>query len=328
MSYALLCAGLIRRRHHLNEDYLVTLQQMRIVRETIRRHFNLTEVAAALFTSQSGVSKHIKDLEGELGIDIFLRRGKRLLGLTDPGLELAPIIERIVVDAENVRSLSHQFVARDEGTLRIATTHTQARYALPEIISKFRTAYPKVRLALHECGPADVVVALRTGEADIGIATENVTEAEDLATYPFYSWQHVLVTPSDHPLNALETLTIDDIATYPIVTYEEGLTGRGRIDRAFMLRGHVPDIVVSARDADVIKAYVELGLGVGIIAAIAVSPESRLRARPVTGLSENNVTSIALKRGALLREYTVGFLKICLPDFDERKAKREFERMR
>jgi LysR family transcriptional regulator, cys regulon transcriptional activator len=293
----------------------MNLQQLRIVRETVRCRFNLTEVANALYTAQSGVSKHIKDLEDELGVELFVRRGKRLLGLTEPGKELLPVVERILLDIQNIKHLGEQFSLQDRGHLAIATTHTQARYALPPVVTRFKQAFPKIHLELHQCGPKEIVSLLRAGEADIGIATEALGSEEDLVSFPFYQWQHALVVPEGHPLTAIQPLTLEAIAEHPIITYHPGYTGRARIDAAFVRGGLVPDVVMSALDADVIKAYVELGLGVGIIAAMAYHPgrDAGLCLLEVPGLFEVNTTRLALRHGHYLRDYALRFILECSP---------------
>ncbi|THF67196.1 CysB family HTH-type transcriptional regulator [Pseudothauera nasutitermitis] len=301
----------------------MNLQQLRIVRETVRRSYNLTEVAAALFTAQSGVSKHIKDLEDELGVELFVRRGKRLLGLTEPGKELLPFVERILLDTHNIKRLGEQFAQKDQGHLSVATTHTQARYALPPVVTRFKQAFPKVHLELHQSGPQEIVTLLRNGQVDIGIATEALGDEDDLVSFPYYQWQHALVVPQDHPLTRLPRLTLEALAEYPIITYHEGYTGRARIDSAFAAAGIAPDIVMSALDADVIKAYVELGLGVGIIAAMAFHPhrDAGLALLDGRGLFELNTTRIALRRGHYLRGYALRFIEYCAPELDEAKIK-------
>ena len=237
----------------------MNFQQLRIIRETVRQNFNLTEVANALYASQSGVSKHIKDLEDELGLELFIRKGKRFLGLTDPGKELLVIVERMLLDAANIRRLAEQFSQRDEGQLTIATTHTQARYALPRVVTAFKAAFPKVHLVLHQASPSELVRLLQEGEADIGIATEAVADVPELVSFPYYSWHHAVIAPPAHPLHQ-GPLTLEALADYPLITYHHGFTGRTRIDRTFADAGLNADIVMAALDADVIKAYVELGL--------------------------------------------------------------------
>ncbi|MEP7296675.1 MAG: CysB family HTH-type transcriptional regulator [Burkholderiales bacterium] len=289
----------------------MNFQQLRIIRESVQRNFNLTEVANALFTSQSGVSKHILDLEDELGIELFVRKGKRLTGLTEPGKELVGIVERMLIDAKNIKRLAEQFANRDEGSLTIATTHTQARYALPQVVRRFKQAYPKVHLVLHQASPAEIVALLNSGDADIGIATEALDGGNSFASFPFYDWHHLAVVPDGHPLTA--PLTLRALAEHPLITYHAGYTGRPRIDATFAEAGLAPDVVMSALDADVIKTYVEVGLGVGIIASMAFDParDTGLRSLDAAHLFPPNTTRIAVRRGHYLRGYAYRFLKEC-----------------
>ena len=293
----------------------MNFQQLRIVREAVQRNFNLTEVANALFTSQSGVSKHIKDLEDELGIELFVRRGKRLLGLTEPGKEMLAIVERVLLDAKNIKRLAEQFSGRDQGSLSIATTHTQARYALPQVVRRFKQAFPRVHLLLHQASPAEIVAMLESGEADIGIATEGLASHASFVSFPFYDWHHAVVVPQAHALAGAKRLTLEALAEQPLITYHEGYTGRGRIDARFAEAGLVPDIVMSALDADVIKTYVEVGLGVGIIASMAFDDarDLGLRRLDASYLFERNTTRIAVRRGHYLRGYAYRFLEECSP---------------
>ena len=297
----------------------MNFQQLRIVRETVRRGFNLTEVANSLFTSQSGVSKHIKDLEDELGVELFVRRGKRLLGLTDPGKELVVMVERMLLDAANIKRLADQYTHREEGTLTLATTHTQARYSLPAVVAEFKRAFPKVHLKLHQGSPGEIVQMLLDGEADIGIATEALADVAELVSFPYYRWHHAVVVPAGHALEAVQPLTLEAIAAWPVITYHEGFTGRARLDSTFAARGLVPDVVMSALDADVIKTYVELGLGVGILASMAFNPARDLELRQLdsTHLFPENVTRIALRRGHYLRGYAYRFIELCAPELTE-----------
>ncbi len=301
----------------------MNFQQLRIVRETVRRNFNLTEVANTLFTSQSGVSKHIKDLEDELGVELFVRRGKRLLGLTDPGKELIDIVERILVDTANIKRLGEQFSNREQGQLVIATTHTQARYVLPHVVASFRKDYPKVRLTLHQGSPTEIATMLINGEADIGICTETLRDAPSLTTFPFYTWYHGVVVPKGHELENVQPMTLEALAEWPIITYHEGFTGRGNIDRTFASAGLAPDIVMSAMDTDVLKAYVELGLGVGIIAAMAFDPrrDAGLKLIETAGLFAANTALIAVRKGAYLRNYAYNFIELCSPALPEAKVR-------
>jgi len=293
----------------------MNLQQLRIVRETVRQDFNLTTVAEALFTSQPGVSRHIKELEDELGVEIFVRRGKRLTGLTEPGRELIAVVERIVLDTQNVKRIAAQFSAHDRGQLVIAATHTQARYALPPVIREFRREYPGVHLVLHQASPREIAAMAAAGEADIAIATEALDGTAELATFPAYSWHHALIVPEGHPLVVSPRLTFEQIAEYPIVTYHEGFTGRAQIDAAFAEAGLVPDIVLSAIDADVIKTYVELGLGVGIIAAMAYDArkDAGLRLIPTEHLFPAQTTRIGVRIGNYLRDYAYRFVELLAP---------------
>lgn len=297
----------------------MNFQQLRIIHEAVRRNFNLTEVANAIFTSQSGVSKHIKDLEDELGVELFVRKGKRLMGLTAPGEELAEIVDRMLLDAKNIKSLAERFSNQDQGRLTIATTHTQARYALPSVVGRFKPAFPRVHLVLHEATPSEIVSLLRGGEADIGIATEALAQTADLVTFPYYTWHHAAIVPTGHPLDGPEPLTLARIADHPLITYHEGFTGRTRIDKAFADAGLTPDIVMAALDADVIKTYVELGLGVGIAAAMAFNPakDVGLRLLDCTRLFETNTTQIAVRRGHYLRGYACRFIELCAPALSE-----------
>ena len=305
----------------------MNFQQLRIIRETVRQDFNLTTVANTLFTSQPGVSKHIKDLEDELGVEIFVRRGKRLLGLTDPGKELLAVVERILLDTQNARSIADQFSNKDSGNLVIATTHTQARYVLPEAIKRFKANYPKVHLVLHQGSPREIGELLTTGEADIAIATEWLENSTEIVTFPFYTWHHDVIVPNGHPLAQKENVSLADLAEYPIVTYHEGFTGRTNIDRRFAEAGLVPDVVLSAIDADVIKTYVSLGLGLGIIAKLAFDParDQGLVALDAAHLFESNTTRLALRRGTYLRRYEYDFIGLFAPQLSKNVVERAMQ---
>lgn len=297
----------------------MNFQQLRIIREAVRQDFNLTEVANALFTSQPGVSKHIRDLEEEIGVELFIRKGKRLLGLTPPGKELVPVVERILRDTQNLKTIADQFASNEHGNLTIATTHTQARYALPEVIKQFKQRYPKVHLTLHQGGPTEIAEMLIAGSADVGIATEGLHLNPALAAFPSYTWHHAVIVPHDHPLTQVRELTLEAIAAYPIITYNEGYTGRAQVDRAFQKADLHPDFVLSAIDADVIKTYVEVGLGIGVIASMAFNPakDTGLRLLNADHLFEKNTTYIAVHRGTFLREYAHQFALMLAPEIDE-----------
>ncbi|KXB31745.1 transcriptional regulator [Dechloromonas denitrificans] len=301
----------------------MNFQQLRIIRETVRQDFNLTEVANALYTSQPGVSKHIKDLEDELGIEIFVRRGKRLLGLTEPGKELVGVVERILLDTQNLRRIADQFASRETGHFVVATTHTQARYALPKIIQWFKADYPKVHLTLLQGSPREIAELVETGQADVGIATEALEGVPELVSFPFYSWHHAIIVPQGHPLLSVEKVTLEILAEYPIITYHEGFTGRAHVDKAFSEAAIVPDIVLSAIDADVIKTYVSLGLGVGVVASVAYDKEQdrNLELIPVPDLFPSNTTRIAVRRGTYLRSYAHAFIEKVCPDVGEESIK-------
>lgn len=297
----------------------MNFQQLRIINETVRQNYNLTEVANALFTSQSGVSKHIKDLEDELNIELFIRKGKRLIGLTEPGKELVKIVERILFDTKNIKRLAEQFSNYVQGQLIIATTHTQAQYALPPVVTEFKKIFPKVQLILHESRPGEILSMLINGEADIGIATEALENAVDLVSFPYYTWQHTVIVPAGHPLQSMQPLTLEAIAEFPIITYHQGLTGRSRIDQVFAKAGLIPDIAMSALDADVIKTYVKLGLGIGIIASVAFSPrrDETLVKLESEYLFEMNTTFVSVRRNHYLRSYAYRFIELCIPTLTE-----------
>lgn len=300
----------------------MNFQQLRSVREAVRRGFNLTEVAHALHTSQPGVSRQIRELEDELGIDLFVRAGKRLTGLTQPGQQVLPLIERLLSDAESLRQASKDFSERDVGPLSIAATHSQARYALPSAVKDFRLLYPQVTLSLHQGSPKHVAEMLLSGEADVGIATEALTQYDQLITLPCYQWTHAVVVPPDHPLLEDEVLTLARLAKFPLITYDQGYTGRSHIDDAFAQAGITPSIVLSAMDADVIKTYVELGLGVGIVASIAFDPERdrTLRAMEARHLFKHNLTRLAFRKDAYLRSYVYAFIETFAPPLTRQRV--------
>lgn len=299
----------------------MNLQQLRYVRETVRQGLNLTEAANALFTSQPGVSKQIREFEDELGVTIFERRGKRFVALTEPGTRILEIIERVLQDVENLRRVGTEYASEDAGRLTIATTHTQARYTLPPVVAAFRKSYPRVQLHLQQGNPRAVAQMVIRGEADIGIATEALDQFPELVTLPGYQWRHCVVVPADHALLDTAQPTLADIARYPIVTYSPEFTGRTHVDAAFAARGLAIDVVLTAIDSDVIKTYVELGMGVGIIAAMAFDPERDRALRTIDGtpLFRVNTTRLALRRGAFLRGFTFEFIERFAPHL-RRKA--------
>ncbi|WP_180683451.1 CysB family HTH-type transcriptional regulator [Tepidicella baoligensis] len=291
----------------------MNLHQFRFVQEAVRRNLNLTEAAKALHTSQPGVSKAILELEDELGVDIFTRHGKRIKRITEPGQHVLKSIEIIMREVNNLKRIGEQFSAQDSGNLSIATTHTQARYVLPGPVARLRQIYPKVSVSLHQGSPAQVAQMLLDEVADIGMATEALTQYEELVTLPCYDWQHVLVLPFAHPLLDKERISLEDLAQVPLITYHPSFTGRTRIDQAFGLRQLKPHIVLEAIDSDVIKTYVKLGMGVGIVAEMAMQGEERhpdLVARPAGHLFGQNVARVAFKRGVYLRQFVLRFAEL------------------
>jgi LysR family cys regulon transcriptional activator len=294
----------------------MNFQQLRSIREAARRGYNLTEVANVLFTSQPGVSRQIRELEVELGIEIFERNGKRLTGLTDPGKGILQIIERLLLEAENLRQASQEYSGEKSGTLAIATTHTQARYVLPQVVQTFRSEFPKVRIALQQSSPEHIAEWVISGKADVGIATEGLSQFDELVSFPCYHWNHVIVAPEGHPLTSLSSVSLEDLAAYPLITYDVGFTGRGHIDDAFGKAGLTTDIVLTAMDSDVIQQYVSLGLGVGLVASMAVEHhrQNGLRAIDASRLFAPNVTRLAVRRGAYLRSYTYDFILQFAPE--------------
>ena len=292
----------------------MNFQQLRSVRETVRCGFNLTEVAHVLHTSQPGVSRQIRELEDELGIALFVRAGKRLTGMTEPGHHVLPIIERILQDSSNLRQAAQEFAAQQNGTLSIAATHSQARYALPTAVQEFRLQFPNVKLHLHQGSPRQVAEMLLSGEADVGIATEALAQFDELLALPCYRWTHSVIVPPGHAL--LDgPLTLERLAAFPLITYDTGFTGRTHIDDAFAQRQLTPNIVLAAMDADVIKTYVELGMGVGLVASIAFESErdTALRAIDAGSLFGINVTRLAVRKGTYLRSFVYAFIESFAP---------------
>ncbi len=287
----------------------MNLHQFRFVQEAVRRNLNLNEVAKSLNTSRPGVSKAIIELEEELGIEIFSRHGKRLKRVTEPGQHVLRSIEVILREVGNLKRIGEQFSAEDSGTLSIATTHTQARYVLPVPVAKLRETYPNVNISLHQGAPAQVAQMVMDEVAEIGIATESLADYPELVTLPCYEWEHMLVIPKSHPLAAKVRITLEDLAAEPIITYHPSFTGRTRIDKAFAAKNLTPRIALEAIDSDVIKTYVRLGLGVGIVAEMAVkdSLDNDLVARPASLLFGKNVARIAFKRSAYIRHFVYDF---------------------
>jgi len=291
------------------------LQQLRFLQEVARCGLNLSEAAESLHTSQPGISKQIRQLEDELGVEILVRHGKRVVDMTEPGRVILGIAERILQDAENLKQVGREFRDQAAGTLTIATTHTQARYSLPRVVSAFKQRYPKVRLTLKQGSPPQLAEMVIAGEADIAIATEALDQYSKLLAMAGYQWRHCVVVPEQHPLLKEKRITLEMLTQYPIITYDPAFAGRTRIDDAFRAQELVPNIVLSAVDSDVIKTYVELGLGIGIIAMVAFDEkrDRHLRAVEIGHLFGTMTTRIAVRRGSALRGFAYIFIELFAP---------------
>ena len=299
----------------------MNFQQLRSIRETVRQNFNLTDVAHVLFTSQPGVSRQIRELEEELGIDIFERNGKRVTGLTEPGKDVMPIIERLLQEAENLQQVGQEYSGKTAGTLVIATTHTQARYVLPHVVQDFRRTFPDVRISLRQSSPEHIAEWVLSGKADIGLATEGLKQFDGLTSFPCYEWNHVVVVPNTHPLLEKNKISLEDLAAYPLITYDQGFTGRSHIDEAFAQKEITPDIVLTAMDSDVIQQYVSLELGVGIVASMAAEDNLKPGLMVITAehLFSPNTTRVAVRNGAFLRQYMIDFILRLAPALKSEK---------
>lgn len=291
------------------------LQQLRYLCEVARQGLNVSEAAEALFTSQPGISKQIQLLENELGVVIFVRLGKRITEVTPAGQAILTIAQRMLGDTENLKRVAEEFKDEATGNLVIATTHTQARYKLPPIIKRFIAQYPKVKLNLRQGNPTQIAQLVANGEADIAIATEAIEHFPDLIMLPCYQWNRCVITPLRHPLLKEKQLTLEAIAKYPIITYDFAFTGRSQINRAFEAKGIMPNVVLTAIDADVIKTYVEIGLGIGILAKMAFDPQRDVNLRSIDAsyLFEASTTRIGIRRNAFLRGYIYTFIELFAP---------------
>jgi len=298
----------------------MNLQQLRYVHEVARHGLNVSEAAEALFTSQPGVSKQIRLLEAELGVDIFVRHGKRLVAVTEPGRQVLAIAERMLRDAENVRLVGEEFSNEAVGGLSIATTHTQARYALPGVVRAFLRRYPQVKLSLHQGNPRQVCEMVLSGEADLAIATEAIAENEELVMLPCHQWNRCVIATPRHPILHERPLTLEAIARHPIITYDDAFTGRGLINKAFLGRGLRPNVVLTAIDSDVIKTYVAMDLGIGIVARMAYDPanDKTLGMTDAAHLFESSTTRVGLRRNAYLRGYVYAFIELFAPQLTRR----------
>jgi LysR family transcriptional regulator, cys regulon transcriptional activator len=291
------------------------LQQLRYLTEVVRRGLNVSEAAAALHTSQPGISKQIRALEDELGIQVFVRHGKRLVSLTEPGKAVVGIAERILSEAQNLRRAGEEFANHQLGTLTLAATHTQARYALPQAVAAFMRRYPKVKLVIHQGNPTQICEQVLEGGADLCVATEAIEQYPELVSMPVYQWNRCVVVPARHRLLKAKPLTLEQLAAYPIVTYDFAFANRSLVEKAFESRGLQANVVLTALDSDVIKTYVELGLGVGILAKMAFDPQRdrSLRAIDASHLFESSTTRLGIKRNAYLRRYAYEFIELFAP---------------
>lgn len=291
------------------------LQQLKYVREIARQGLSISAAAQAMFASQPGVSNQVQSLETELGLQIFERHGKRLTGITPVGELVLATAERVLQEVENLKALAADSRHEQKGTLSIGTTHTQARYALPNAIKQFAADFPDVHLNMVQGTPPEVAEMASLGKVDMAIATEGLSQFDNLAVLPCYQWNRTIIMPPDHPLLALKKVTLADIAAYPILTYVMGFTGRAQQDQSFIDKGLKPNVVFTATDADVIKTYVELGLGIGIIASMAFDPvkDAPLQAIDASGLFQPSTTHIGIRKGSHLRRYSYAFISYFAP---------------
>ena len=291
------------------------LQQLRYIWEVAHHDLNVSATAQSLYTSQPGISKQIRLLEDELGVEVFSRSGKHLTRITPAGEKILAVAGDILSQVENIKKIAHEFNDNKTGELTIATTHTQARYVLPPVISRFMKGYPDVSLHMHQGTPAQISELCSEGAVDCAIATEALSQHADLIMMPCYRWNRVVVLPKDHPLLSESNLSLEALARFPIVTYVLGFTGRAKLDEAFEKQGLEPNIVFTASDADVIKTYVRLGLGIGIIASMAFDADrdADLVAVPADNLFPDAITSVALRKGTFMRGFMYDFLKEIAP---------------
>ena len=308
----------------------MNFQQLRSVQETVRHNLNLTQVAAALHTSQPGVSKQIRDLEDELGVQIFVRNGKRLTGMTPPGKTVLHWIERVLAEQQNLKRSAADFADEKSGTLVLATTHTQARYSLPRAVRTFKQRYPLVQLGIIQGNPSQIAQLVSEGKADICIATESIAQQEGLVALPCHRWHHIVITPVKHPLLGLKKISLNDLAQYPIITYDGAFAGRSTINQAFAAEGLEPHVVLSAVDSDVIKTYVELDLGIGLLAGIAFDParDKHLRSIDAGHLFPEKTTYLAMRKGAYLRGFAYEFIELFAPALKREVVERALKKVK
>jgi LysR family cys regulon transcriptional activator len=299
----------------------MNIQQLRYLREVARQQLNISQAAEVLHTSQSGISKQIQLLEEELNLHIFQRHGKRLTAITEPGKLILNLAERALREVDNIKRVGDEFSQQSAGTLTIATTHTQARYRLPDAVNAFMLRYPEVKLHIHQGNPTQVAQQVVNGDADIGIATEVISDYDSLLCLPCYQWNRCVLTPPNHPLLTDTPLTLEKIARYPLITYDFTFTGGSLVNRVFAQAGLEPNVVLTAIDSDVIKTYVQLGLGIGLLANIAYNSErdNNLAMLDASHLFAPSTTYLGLRRDAYLRGYTYDFISLLAPQFN-RKA--------
>jgi len=295
----------------------VNLQQIKYLCAVVDHGLNVSEAAAALYTSQPGISKQIRQLEDELGLRIFVRQGKRLASLTPAGEVVVATARRALREIANMKRVADEFRSEDEGTLAIATTHTQARYVLPKILATFAEEFPKVRVMLHQGNPLQVADQTVAGTADVGIATESLDENPELVTLPCYRWNRCVLVPKGHALAKVKPLTLEALAQHPIITYDFAFTGRTAINAAFAAKRLKPNVVLTALDSDVIKTYVELGMGAGILAQMAYDSEKdqAFEMLDASHLFAASTTRLALRRGVFLRGYVYRFITLFAPQY-------------
>ncbi|WP_334107371.1 CysB family HTH-type transcriptional regulator [Methylobacillus sp.] len=303
------------------------IHQLRYVREVARQGLSVSLAAEALHTSQPGVSKQIQLLEDELNLQIFKRNGKRLTGITEPGQIILDLADRVMQEVENIKRVGEEFTHEDTGTLTIATTHTQARYRLPAAVKEFMQRFPDVKLTIHQGNPSQVAEQVRRGEADIGIATESISSIDELLCLPCYQWNRCIVAPHDHPLMQERVLTLEKLTQYPLITYDFAFTGGSLVNKAFDEAGLTPNVVLTAIDADVIKTYVGLGLGVGLLANMAYDPsrDGQLAMRDVSHLFLPSTTYIGLRRDGYLRGYAYAFIELLAPHYNRKAVEAELK---
>lgn len=300
----------------------MNLKQLHLISEMVNNNYNVSRTADTLFTTQPAISTQIKNLEEELNLKLFVRKGKRITGLTPPGEIIYSHAQDAIVNVRAIKSIAQEYTSKDKGTLKIATTHTQARYALPKVIKAFSIKYPQVQLRIHQGDPSHISEMVMHGKVDFAIATEAISQYDKLAMLPVYQWNRCIIAPVGHPILKKKKVNLADIAEYPIVTYDFAFAGRSVINKAFTNENLHPNIVLTAIDSDVIKTYVELGLGIGLLANMAFdkNKDKMLRKIDVSHLFPNSTTFIGFKKGQYLRHYMYDFLELFSPKLDRERV--------